>query len=217
MKNTSTIVTGIIDDHPAAAFGLAAFFETAEEISVAWTVSNLDELQSQLQEKPVDVLVADFKVGDTTILEWMAEDSAPPVVIYSGFYLEENVRSAFGAGAMAWIRKSDSLENLQDAVANAAAGRKTVRDTDEQFFRRDRFVDVSERELEVLQLIYEGRSNEEIGEILDMQVTTVKTHVSHLFAKLDASSRNEAVHSAIERGLLATPDSTSPELYNRGT
>lgn len=75
----------------------------------------------------------------------------------------------------------------------------------------DRFVDVSDREREVLQLIYEGRSNEEIAEQLNMKVTTVKTHVSHLFMKLDASSRNEVVHSAIERGLLETPDSTPPE------
>ncbi len=210
MKNSSTIVTGIIDDHPAAVFGLAAFFEAVKGISVAWTVSNLVELENQVRKNSVDVLVADFKIGNTNILEWMTQNPSPPVVIYSGFYLEENVRDAFGAGAMAWTRKTDCLENLKTAVINAAAGRKTICDTDEQFFRRDRFVDVSERELEVLQLIYEGRSNEEIGEKLDMQVTTVKTHVSHLFGKLDASSRNEAVHIAIERGLLTTPDSTPP-------
>jgi DNA-binding NarL/FixJ family response regulator len=111
---------------------------------------------------------------------------------------------------MAWIRKSDPLDDLVRAVRNAVAGKKTIHATDSQFFKRDRFVDVSERQLEILHLIYHGLSNEAIAELLEMQVSTVKTHVSQLFSKLDASSRTEIVFKAIERGLLTTPDSTPP-------
>ncbi|MBC2603873.1 response regulator transcription factor [Puniceicoccus vermicola] len=210
MGKTNDISIGIIDDHPAAVFGLSAFFEAGRGLKVNWTVSEIANLDVKLEEKPVDVLIADFKIGESRILHWIPKESGPKVVIYSGFYLEENVRNAFGAGVMAWIRKSDPLADLERAVRNAAEGRKTIHATDEQFFKRDRFVDISDREREVLQHIYQGRSNEEIASLLKMQVTTVKTHVSHLFNKLDASSRNEAVHNAIARGLLSTPDSTPP-------
>ncbi|MFP4351778.1 MAG: response regulator transcription factor [Puniceicoccaceae bacterium] len=210
MAKPAKILVGIIDDHPAAVFGLSVFFKEREGIDVRWTVCGLEELDRKSREEPVNVLVADFKINDKQILDWIPNDSTPRVVIYSGFYLEENVRDAFGAGAMAWIRKSDPLGHLERAVRNAASGRKTIQATDEQFFRRDRFVDLSAREREVLEHVYQGRSNEEIASLLEMKVTTVKTHISHLFIKLEASSRNEAVHNAIERGLLATPDATPP-------
>lgn len=210
MEKTDKILIGVIDDHPAAVFGLSAYFEGSEDLKVLWTVTNLGELAAKVEKDPVNVLIADFKIGNSRITEWIPQPSGPAVVVYSGFYFEENVRKAFGAGIMAWIKKSDPLEDLERAVRNAAKNRKTINKTDEQFFRRDRFVDISNREREVLEHIYAGRSNEEIADLLKMQVTTVKTHVAHLFAKLDASSRNEAVHSAIERGLLSTPDSTPP-------
>tara|TARA_R100000027_G_scaffold63666_2_gene56535 strand:+ start:1441 stop:2085 length:645 start_codon:yes stop_codon:yes gene_type:complete len=210
MGKTEKISIGIIDDHPAAIFGLSAFFEERGDMKVDWTVTSIDKLDAKIESEPVTVLIADFKIGESLLLDWTPKEGGPKIVIYSGFYLEENVRNAFSAGAMAWIRKSDSLDDLERAVRNAAIGRKTIHETDEQFFRRDRFVDISDREQEVLEQIYEGRSNEEIATKLDMQVTTVKTHVSHLFTKLDASSRNEAVHNAIERGLLITPDETPP-------
>ena len=212
MKKNQIPSLGIIDDHPASIFGLSAFFESIDDLEVKWTVSSIDELKAALEKDSVEVLVADFKIGDDQILEIVSDDLKAKVVIYSGFYLEENVREAFAHGIMAWIRKSDPLEELELAVRNALKGKKTIRATDEQFFKRDQFVDISNREREVLELIYEGKSNEEIGSALDMRVTTVKTHVSHLFSKLDAANRNEVVNVAISRGLLSTPDSTPPEV-----
>lgn len=212
MGTQSSVTVGLFDDHPATTAGLTAYFEEEGDIDVIWSADTLAALDRLTAEHPPRVVVVDFKVcgedEDQTILSWLASHQEQRIVVYSGFYLERHVRDAFGCGAMAWVRKSDTLEDLELAIHNAAAGKKTIRATDEAFFRMDRVLDVSEREREVLGHLYEGWSNEEIAERLNVSVTTVKTHLSHLFGKLDASNRSEAVHRAIERGILSTPTET---------
>ncbi len=203
-----TITIGLVDDHPATTAGLRVFLRGIDSFSVKWQAVSLDELDRNLGETPVDVLIADFKLGEDNILEWMATPRDCRIILYSGFYLEDNVREAFERGAMAWIRKADPLDDLVIAIHNAGKGRKTVRKTDKVFFEQNKFVDLSDREKEVLHLLYEGLSNAEIAVDLGMEVTTVKTHVAHLLGKLDAASRTEAIHSGIERGIITTPDIT---------
>jgi DNA-binding NarL/FixJ family response regulator len=209
MGRKERVPIGVFDDQPATTAGIAAFFETEGEIKVVWSAETVEELDRMAAECPPTVIVVDFKIcgedEDQTILSWMEAHSDHRIVVYSGFYLERNVRDAFKCVAMAWVRKSDALDDLAAAIRNAAVGKKTIRATDEAFFRMDRVLDLSEREREVLHLLYQGLANEDIAAGLDMSITTVKTHISHIFCKLDASSRSEAVHRAIERGILSVP------------
>lgn len=209
MDEARCVTIGVFDDHPATTAGLTAFFEEEGDIRVVWSAETLEELDRMAAERPTQVIVVDYKIcgenEDQTILSWLESHLEHRIVVYSGFYLERDVRDAFAQGVMAWVRKSDSLEDLTVAIHNAATGKKTIRATDEAFFRMDRILDVSEREFEVLGLLYEGWSNEDIAAHLEVSVATVKTHLSHLFSKLDASNRSEAVHRAIERGILSTP------------
>ena len=205
------IHVGLMDDHPATTAGLRVFLREIDSLKVAWQAVSLEELSLKIRKNPVNVLVADFKIGEETILDWMKEPRECRIIIYSGFYLEDNVREAFELGAMAWIRKADSLDELVVAIRNAANGRKTIRKTDKVFFQQNKFVDLSDREKEVLHRLYEGLTNAEIAHDLGMEVTTVKTHVTHLLDKLDAASRTEAIHCGIERGIITTPIITPVE------
>jgi len=199
---------GLLDDHAATLSGLREMLMEAS-IEVAWTSLTADGLESRIATEPVDVLVADFKLESGTVLDYLPDPMPLPVVIYSAFYFEDDVRQAFRQGAMAWIRKSDPLKELIRAIQNAAQNRKTVNRSDKAFFEMDKQVDLSDREREVLQRVYEGQSNEEIAQGLQMEVTTVKSHLSSIFSKLGAASRSEAVHTAICRGIITTPDETS--------
>lgn len=219
MGESRSVTIGVFDDHPATIAGLTAFFDDEGDINVIWSAETMEELDRLTAERPPQVLVVDFKIcgegEEQTILSWLESNRGHRIVVYSGFYLERNVRDAFEQGVMAWVRKSDSLEDLALAIHNAAFGKKTIRATDEAFFRMDRILDVSEREREVLGLLYEGWPNDEIATRLEVSVTTVKTHLSHLFGKLDAANRSEAVHRAIERGIISTPiESKVPEVID---
>lgn len=200
---------GLFDDHPAISAGLCASFDCVEGMEVLWSTDSLETLEKKYREQPPDVLVADFRIhsaeGEESILPWIERHPGACVVIYSGFYLEHNVRAAFERGIMAWVRKSDAIEDLHGAVRNAAIGKKTIRTSDEVFFRMNNLVDLSDREMDVLTAIYNGRSNKEISDELGISETTVKTHLAHIFAKLDVAGRSEAVRQGIERGLLSTP------------
>jgi len=210
MNTSGKISVALFDDHPAISAGLCAYFQTLPDLKVLWTLHLLEELAPRCRAEPPQVLVVDYRIrnGDTeqTILPWLRERNCrPQVVIYSGFYLEQNVRDAFEQGAMAWVRKADPLEDLSLAIRNAAAGKKTIRTSDEVFFERRQFMDLSAREREVLELLYAGKATKEIADTLSLSETTVKTHLGHLFAKLDVSSRAEAIRQGIERGILTAP------------
>jgi DNA-binding NarL/FixJ family response regulator len=209
MPNLNRITIGLFDDHPAISAGIEAYLVSNPGLDVLWSVSSLNDLNAKLKSTPVSVLVTDFRINtageDETILNWLSGRPEVHIVIYSGFYLEKNVRDAFELGVMAWVRKSDPLEDLLTAVQNAAAGKKTIRTSDEAFFRMNQLMDLSAREHEVLMDLYEGRSNKEMSDRLGISETTVKTHLAHLFAKLEVSCRLEAVRQGIERGLLTAP------------
>ena len=206
---------GLFDDHPAISAGLEAFLATATGIEILWSAKTIPALSESLSAEPVDVVVTDFRITasekDDTILSWLSGRPTARVVIYSGFYLEKNVRDAFELGAMAWVRKSDPLPDLLTAIRNAAAGKKTIRTSDKAFFQMNQLMDLSEREHEVLLALYRGYSNQEMSGHLGISETTIKTHLSHLFAKLDVSCRLEAVRQGIERGLLAPTLESDPD------
>jgi DNA-binding NarL/FixJ family response regulator len=124
------------------------------------------------------------------------------VLILTAFDHDEDLRQGLKVGAKGYLLKDVAREEIADAVRTVAQGgtylpARLAHKLAGIMFRTE----LTERELAVLRLMCEGKSNKEIGATLFISEGTVKTHVKNLFAKLDVNSRSEAVAAAIRRGL----------------
>ena len=144
-----------------------------------------------------------------------AGDSAPRVLVLTTFDDDETVYDAFRAGASGFLLKSAPPRELADAIRTVASGEATVAPTVtrrliEAYVSRPRasealppaFASLTARELEVLRLLARGRSNAEIGRALFLSEPTIKTHVTHVLAKLQLRDRVQAVILAYESGFV---------------
>jgi len=130
------------------------------------------------------------------------------IIALTTFYDEEMVRSALGAGAISYLQKNVSINELVDAVRRSHAGepvlsREATHSLISVATRRPKIgSNLTKREREVLTLIVSGNSNPEIAENLMISLSTVKTHVSSILNKLNVNGRTEAVALAVEQNIL---------------
>lgn len=127
------------------------------------------------------------------------------MVVVTTYGTDADILAAVEAGATGYLLKDAPTEELARAIRSAAAGEVTLgADVQRRLLGRMRAPaeSLSARELEVLRLVAEGRSNDAIARELFVSVATVKSHLSHISTKLGTRSRTEAVATARERGML---------------
>jgi len=125
------------------------------------------------------------------------------IVILTTYDTDNDIERALRAGAKAYLVKDVSAQELVACVRAVHAGRTWVSpDVAAKLVARVTNVRPTERELAVLRLLADGKSNREIGEALGISDGTVKIHVTHLLAKLGVTSRAEAIATAVRRGLV---------------
>jgi two-component system NarL family response regulator len=125
------------------------------------------------------------------------------LVVLTTFDTEDDVERALMAGAKAYLLKDVSPADLVACVRTVHHGGTWVSPTvASKLVARMTRVQLTQREMSVLRLVAVGKANREIGESLNISEGTVKIHLSHLFEKLGAASRTEAVAKAVERGLI---------------
>ena len=172
-------------------------------------------------EQP-DLVVLDLDLGGTNGVDILAPLKAvspdSQVVVLSGTVAVEEVVAAFGAGAVGYLPKDHPVNEFADALRGVARGRpllppEATSAVLAEFRRQSNRLTapvappsvLSEREREVLHLLALGRSNRQIGTELFISENTVKNHVRNILAKLEVSSRVEAVSRALGSGLIETP------------
>jgi DNA-binding NarL/FixJ family response regulator len=171
-----------------------------------------------------DVVIMDIRMprldGIEATRRLMAHgEKAPRVLVLTTFDLDEYVYEALRAGAGGFMLKDAPPRQLADAVRTVAAGEsllapavtkrlieRYVSRPPSDTVRRERFDELTERELEVLRLLTRGMSNSEIGERLFLSEATVKTHVTRVLTKLRVRDRVQAVVLAYESGLIQPGD-----------
>ena len=174
-------------------------------------------LAAQLQP---DLVVLDIDLGAENGRDLLAPlRAASPsvqVLVLSGTEDVDDVVAAFGAGAVGFLAKDHPAEEFADALRTVAHGRPVLPPSAtgavlEEFRRQATRTSapaaapvLSDRELEVLGLLGEGKSNRQIGSELYISENTVKNHVRNILSKLEVSSRVEAVSRALGTGLLST-------------
>lgn len=200
----------IVDDHPVVRSGLQALLGAEPSLAVVGTAASGAEALELAGTLRPDVVLCDLRLGEgidgVGVTAALRERRDPPaVLILTTYDNDSDIARAVLAGAAGYLLKDAEPDAIVAGIADAAAGR-LVLSQDLQGRVVDRLVQgvpaLSERELDVLRLVAEGLSNKEIARRLFISEGTVKTHLVHAFAKLDADSRTAAVAAARRHGLL---------------
>lgn len=197
----------VVDDHPVARLGLVAIFELAAGIEVVGQAASVAEGLALFRRTQPDVAAFDLLLPDGLALDLVsqlrAETPEARVLIVTGAEGDEYAYRAMAAAVNGYLPKSSSPAALVAAVREIAAGGTALTpELRALLARRAQEPELTARELEVLRLIVEGRSNAEIGVALGMATGTARTHVSSILRKLGAADRTEAATAALRRGFV---------------
>lgn len=210
MSTTSTVRVVVVEDHPVTRMGVVALLGQDERIEVVGEAgAGEDALEVVAREHP-DVVVTDLRLGDG--LDGVGVTSAvrgtrpaPAVLVLTTYDTDRDIVRAVEAGAAGYLLKDADPARITDAVIRAAAGETVLSpDLAQRVVARISRpqADLSPREVEILAAVARGLSNREIARALVISEATVKTHLVHVFTKLDVDSRTAAVARAREDGLI---------------
>lgn len=200
----------IADDHPVVRTGLRAMLSNDPGIAVIAEATSPEEAVALAGEHSPDLVLMDLQFGtedtgaDATRLI-RALPHPPAVLVLTNYDTDSDILSAVEAGASGYLLKDSPLDELLAAIHAAAAGETALAPAIAgRLLARMRSPQptLSAREIEVLGLVATGAKNEEIAQRLFISDATVKSHLAHIYTKLDVSSRTAAVASARESGIL---------------
>jgi len=202
------IRVGIVDDHPVVAEGTAALLRAQADLEVVGVAPSLEAARSArlFDVDRIDVLLLDIRLGTDSGLSALSsttrasEGGRPEIIVLTAYDYPQYADAALRLGAAGFVLKTAPLPELIDAIRRVAAGGLA-------FGVRPRAggVRLSPREHEVVRLVAEGRTNDEIGAELRIAAKTVETHLARLFERLDVGSRTEVAMRALREGWLDVP------------
>jgi NarL family two-component system response regulator LiaR len=201
----------IVEDHAFTRDGLRVAVGREPDLQVVGEARSAEEGLERLEHTPADVVLMDIGLPGMDGIEatrLVKERFGVRVVMLTVHQLEAEVLAAMASGADAYCLKSTDPASLLLAIRAAAMG-STYLDPQIAHIVLGQLsvpsagqAQLSPRELEVLRLIAEGLSNKEIAQSLGISLSTVKTHIEELLAKLSASDRTQAAIKALRQGLL---------------
>jgi DNA-binding NarL/FixJ family response regulator len=197
----------VVDDHPAFRTGLRAMLNEAPRFTVVGEASTVREAVALHQQLNPDVTLMDLSLqeesGVDAIRQLLDQRVDSRVIVLSTFDMSEDIHLAFEAGARAYLLKDSSRAEIVAAIEAVFAGERIVPPKVEQRLleRRTRPA-LSAREIEILNLIVQGRSNKEIAAELKITEFTVKGHLKNIFLKLHVADRTEAAIKAVWEGIV---------------
>ncbi len=207
LKKINPIRVMLVDDHPAFRKGMAALIESEMDLLVvAQTGDGQEALEIYRQKRP-DVVLMDLRLpgmgGVEATLAIRKEFPDARVIVLTTFDTDEDIFRAIQSGAKSYLLKDTPDDELSAAIRGVHAGRQILSEKlATRLAERQKRPELSQREMEVLQLLIKGRSNKEIGSALFLCEDTVKAHFKTLFAKLKVQDRTEAAISAIRHGIV---------------
>lgn len=217
MTASDTIRVMIVDDHGMVRRGLSTILRVKADLELVGEASSGKEAVQICEQAQPDVILMDLvmpEMGGAEATRLIREQCPEvQVIALTSFQEKELVREALQAGAIGYLLKNVSADDLAAAIREAHAGRSTLapeaiqaliqvgeREAVQDQDLREAF-DLTPREREVLALMVEGLSNPEIAERLVVSRSTAKAHVSNILSKLGVSNRAEAIALALQRNV----------------
>jgi DNA-binding NarL/FixJ family response regulator len=225
----------VVDDHAVIRQGLRMLLEARPEIEVVADCENGREALLAVERLRPDVVLMDVVMPGLNGLEATRQvrraSSTTKVVILSGFADEQQITGAIRAGASGYLVKNSDVSELILAIQTVHRGNQYYSAALSEGFdiaelqlqarrpgQKTSLDNLTPREREVLQLIAEGRTNQQIADELVVSVKTVEAHKAHIMDKLKARSRTDLIRYALKRGIvrLESVDEAERSLANLG-
>ncbi len=214
MSNTIRVL--IVDDHPVVRRGLRCLLAEEEDIEVVGEASNGKEALEQVGKVHPNVILMDLVMpemdGIEAIRRISALDTEAKILVMTSFAADGKVFPSIKAGALGYLLKDSDPEDLVRAIHQVYHGeltlhpmiaRKVIQELNQP---TEQGKSQTEREIEILQLIAQGRENQEIASLLKLSDATVRAHVSNILHKLHLANRVQATLYAQRKGLTAPGD-----------
>lgn len=204
----------IVDDHEMVRLGLTSYFSILKDIEVIGEAENgADGVKMALSMTPDVILmdlVMDVMDGIEATKVILNEWPEAKILILTSFIDDEKVYPALEAGASGYLLKTSSASEIAEAIRRTYSGEeiieeevsKKMKEDELSGDRRNLHQDLTNREMEVLHLIADGLSNQEIADKLFITLKTVKTHVSNILSKLEVSDRTQATIYAFKHNMI---------------
>jgi len=205
----------IVDDHPALRVGLVGLFKHAPDLLVIGEASNGEEAIDKAKDLKPDVIIMDLampkKNGLEAIKEILFTNPEIKIIIFTAFSDGQQIYAAIKAGAIGYLEKDSSAQDLFSAVRNAYRGESVLTHQIElnliHQIQQNQTVDfpidkLTDREVEILRWLAQGLTNAQIAEKGCISEGTVRSHVSNLLNKLGLENRAQGVVYAIRKGLV---------------
>jgi len=201
----------VADDHPAIIDAVARYVADEQDIELVGRAADGEEALGLIEERRPDVALLDIrmpKFGGIEVLKRLAEsDTAPAVILYTGYPERALLLEAVDARARGFLLKESPLTDLMRAIRTVAEGGMYIDPVLAVVLvsaeAAERLTTLTKREREVLRLLADGMRNEQVGKTLSISPLTVRTHVKNAMDKLEADTRTQAVASALRQSLIS--------------
>ena len=219
--STEKIRVLVVDDHTLVREGTAKMLELTNQFAIVGQASSARDALEQVRRLMPEVVLMDIKMPGVNGIEAtrLIKQESPEVevIVLSMFDEDEYVVEAVKAGATGYLLKDSTQEELVNAIRVVHSGGSLIQPAlarrvlkefahmargQMQSGRAGAVKDLSDREVEVLQYVAEGKSNKEVAEVLTISEKTVKAHLRTIFRKLEVVDRAQAVAHAMRKGLV---------------
>lgn len=212
-----TINVLVVDDHTIVRKGIRALLATEPGISVVGEAQDGDEALRQMDLLQPDVILMDLVMPGTDGIEATRQITAKwekaRILVLTSFAADEKIFPALKAGALGYLLKDSGPEDLIRAIRQVyhgesslhpAIARRVLQELQSTREEKTQLPEqLTDREREVLRLVTQGKSNQEIAGELFISEATVRTHVSNILGKLHLASRTQAALYALREGLVS--------------
>jgi DNA-binding NarL/FixJ family response regulator len=207
MQDPTQIRILSVDDHPLIHEGIAALINSQPDMVVAAEATTGKRALAKFREAQPDLVLMDLGLPDMSGIEAMVsilkENAHARVIILSMSTGDVEIQQALKAGAFAYLSKNMPPQELVEVIRKVHKGKKHIpAEIATRLAEHLGEESLTDREVEVLQLVRDGSRNREIAESLFISEDTVKVHVSRIMDKLGAKDRTQAVAIAVRRGII---------------
>jgi DNA-binding NarL/FixJ family response regulator len=205
----------IVDDHPVVREGIGSMLKKEADFKMVGEASNGLEAIEKARELSPDVVLMDLRMpemdGVEAISRIKAEKPEVKFIILTTYSDDEYIFKGIAAGARAYLLKDAPRDELFKAIRMVSRGESLIQpvvasrvlDKLAELSRKTPAAEtLSDREIEVLRLMAGGQSNKDIADHLSITQSTVKTHITSIFQKLNVTTRTEAVTNALKKGII---------------
>jgi two-component system, NarL family, response regulator LiaR len=213
MNSSSSIQVLLVDDHNVVRSGLATFLRAYEDLALVGEAKNGNEAVNFCHQQQPDVILMDLMMpimdGISATRAILADYPEIKIIAMTSFDEANLVNEVLAAGAMSYLLKNITADELVRAIRDAVSGRSTLSPEAARVLIESTRItkqptdDLTEREMEVLHLVVQGHSNQQIATKMVITVATVKAHISSILSKLQVSSRAEAIAYAIKHKIVS--------------